>query len=321
MQLNREELLKAYQGMCLIREFDDAVHYEFAADAMPGFVHLYVGEEASAMGICMNLNEKDTIASTHRGHGHCIAKGCDVTDMMKELYGKKDGICGGKGGSMHIADLSKGMLGANGIVGGGPPIVLGAALTYKTKKMNNVSVGFFGDGASNQGSISESMNMASVLKLPAIFVCEDNGYAESTAREYAVGGKILDRGKAFGLDSHEVDGDNFFEVYEAAKHVIDNARNGKGPALLHIKTSKVYGHFEGDAISYRTKEENERIKNDEDPLKIFKKKVIDAGLLELTQLENIENESKSKIKKAIQESKDAAFPNPNDLLTDVYIKY
>ena len=222
---------------------------------------------------------------------------------------------------MHIADLSKGMLGANGIVGGGPPIVLGAALTYKTKKMNNVSVGFFGDGASNQGSISESMNMASVLKLPAIFVCEDNGYAESTAREYAVGGKILDRGKAFGLDSHEVDGDNFFEVYEAAKHVIDNARNGKGPALLHIKTSKVYGHFEGDAISYRTKEENERIKNDEDPLKIFKKKVIDAGLLELTQLENIENESKSKIKKAIQESKDAAFPNQNDLLTDVYIKY
>ena len=143
MQLNREDLLKAYSGMCLIREFDEAVHVEFEAGNLPGFVHLYVGEEASAMGICMHLNDKDTIASTHRGHGHCIAKGCDISEMMKELFGKKDGICGGKGGSMHIADLSKGMLGANGIVGGGPPLVCGAALTYKTKKSNNVSVGFF----------------------------------------------------------------------------------------------------------------------------------------------------------------------------------
>ena len=165
------------------------------------------------------------------------------------------------------------------------------------------------------------MNMAAVLKLPAIFVCEDNGYAESTASEYAVGGKILDRGKAFGLDSHEVDGDNFFEVYEISKHVIENARNGKGPALLHIKTSKVYGHFEGDAISYRTKEENERIKNDEDPLKIFKMKVTEAGLLELEQLEKIESEAKSRIKTAIDESKKAEFPTSKDLLTDVYIKY
>ena len=222
---------------------------------------------------------------------------------------------------MHIADLSKGMLGANGIVGGGPPIVLGAALTYKTKKTGNVSVGFFGDGASNQGSISESMNMATVLQLPAIFVCEDNGFAESTAKEYAVGGSILDRGKAFGLDSHEVDGNDFFAVHEAAKHVIDNARNGKGPALLHIKTSKVYGHFEGDAISYRTKEENEKIKNEEDPLKIFKKKVTESGLLELSQLEKLESDAKEQVKIAVEESKKADFPTEKDLLTDVYIKY
>ena len=157
-----------------------------------------------------HLNDQDTIASTHRGHGHCIAKGCDITEMMKELFGKKDGICGGKGGSMHIADLSKGMLGANGIVGGGPPLVCGAALTYKTKKTNNVSVGFFGDGASNQGSISESMNMASVLNLPAIFVCEDNGFAESTSSSYAVGGTLVERAKGFGLDSYKVDGTKFF---------------------------------------------------------------------------------------------------------------
>jgi len=321
MQLNREDLLKAYSGMCLMREFDEAVHVEFAAGNLPGFVHLYVGEEASAMGICMHLNDGDTIASTHRGHGHCIAKGCDITGMMKELFGKKEGICGGKGGSMHIADLSKGMLGANGIVGGGPPIVCGAALTYKTKKTNNVSVGFFGDGASNQGSISESMNMASVLKLPAIFVCEDNGFAESTASSYAVGGTLIDRAKGFGLKSYKVDGTNFFEVYETFKEIVEKVRSGDGPAFLHVVTNRVYGHFEGDAQTYKTKEETESIRNDKDPLKIFKKKVVDSGLLDSKQLDDIESEMKSIVDKSVVESKSADFPSEKDLLTDVYVKY
>ena len=321
MQLNREDLLKAYSGMCLIREFDEAVHVEFEAGNLPGFVHLYVGEEASAMGICMHLNDQDTIASTHRGHGHCIAKGCDINEMMKELFGKKDGICGGKGGSMHIADLSKGMLGANGIVGGGPPLVCGAALTYKTKKSNNVSVGFFGDGASNQGSISESMNMASVLNLPAIFVCEDNGFAESTSSSYAVGGILVERAKGFGLDSYKVDGTNFFEVYNIFKEIIDNVRSGKGPAFLHVVTNRVYGHFEGDAQTYKTKEENENIRNNKDPIKIFKKKVVESGLLDIQQLNEIENEMKSKVEKSILDSKSADFPTEKDLLTDVYVKY
>ena len=321
MQLNREDLLKAYSGMCLMREFDEAVHVEFAAGNLPGFVHLYVGEEASAMGICMHLNDGDTIASTHRGHGHCIAKGCDITGMMKELFGKKEGICGGKGGSMHIADLSKGMLGANGIVGGGPPIVCGAALTYKTKKTNNVSVGFFGDGASNQGSISESMNMASVLKLPAIFVCEDNGFAESTASSYAVGGTLIDRAKGFGLKSYKVDGTNFFEVYETFKEIVEKVRSGDGPAFLHVGTNRVYGHFEGDAQTYKTKEETESIRNDKDPLKIFKKKVVDSGLLDSKQLDDIESEMKSIVDKSVVESKSADFPSEKDLLTDVYVKY
>ena len=321
MQLNREDLLKAYSGMCLMREFDEAVHVEFAAGNLPGFVHLYVGEEASAMGICMHLNDGDIIASTHRGHGHCIAKGCDITGMMKELFGKKEGICGGKGGSMHIADLSKGMLGANGIVGGGPPIVCGAALTYKTKKTNNVSVGFFGDGASNQGSISESMNMASVLKLPAIFVCEDNGFAESTASSYAVGGTLIDRAKGFGLKSYKVDGTNFFEVYETFKEIVEKVRAGDGPAFLHVVTNRVYGHFEGDAQTYKTKEETESIRNDKDPLKIFKKKVVDSGLLDSKQLDDIESEMKSIVDKSVVESKSADFPSEKDLLTDVYVKY
>ena len=321
MQLNRDDLLKAYSGMCLIREFDEAVHVEFEAGNLPGFVHLYVGEEASAMGICMHLNDQDTIASTHRGHGHCIAKGCDINEMMKELFGKKDGICGGKGGSMHIADLSKGMLGANGIVGGGPPLVCGAALTYKTKKSNNVSVGFFGDGASNQGSISESMNMASVLNLPAIFVCEDNGFAESTSSSYAVGGILVERAKGFGLDSYKVDGTNFFEVYNTFKEIIDNVRSGKGPAFLHVVTNRVYGHFEGDAQTYKTKEENENIRNNKDPIKIFKKKVVESGLLDIQQLDEIQNEMQSKVKKSILDSKSADFPTEKDLLTDVYVKY
>ena len=321
MQLSRADLLRAYKGMSLIREFDEAVHEEFAKGSLPGFVHLYVGEEASAMGVCMNLEDVDTIASNHRGHGHCIAKGCDITIMMKELYGKKDGICGGKGGSMHIADLSKGMLGANGIVGGGTPLILGAALTYKTKKMPNVSVGFFGDGASNQGSIAESMNMASVLNLPAVFVCEDNGFAESTGSSYGVAGSLVERGNAFGLRTAKVDGTDFFAVYETAKEIIDSSRNGEGPALIHVETNRVYGHFEGDAITYRTDEEAEDIKMNKDPLKIFKAKVTEAGLLEKSQLEEIDKESKKKIKQAIIESKEAAFPKEADLLTDVYINY
>ncbi len=178
MQLNRDDLLRAYRTMRAIREFEERVHIEFGTGAIPGFVHLYAGEEASAVGVCMHLTDKDKIASTHRGHGHCIAKGCDIPGMMKEIFGRKDGLCGGKGGSMHIADLSKGMLGANGIVGGGPPLICGAGLTAKVLGTGGVAIAFLGDGASNQGTTLESYNLASVWKLPAIFVIEDNGYAE-----------------------------------------------------------------------------------------------------------------------------------------------
>ena len=170
MQLSRQELAHAYRAMRMIREFEERVHLEFATGEIPGFVHLYAGEEASAVGVCVQLSDKDNIASTHRGHGHCIAKGCDVRAMMKEIYGRKEGLCGGKGGSMHIADLSKGMLGANGIVGGGPPLICGAALSAKVLGTGGVAVSFLGDGASNQGTTLESYNLAGVWKLPAIFV-------------------------------------------------------------------------------------------------------------------------------------------------------
>jgi len=321
VQLNRIDLKKAFTGMSLIREFEDSVHVEFASGILPGFVHLYAGEESSAMGVCMNLNDQDTIASTHRGHGHCIAKGCDVKTMMKELFGKKDGICGGKGGSMHIADLTKGMLGANGIVGGGPPLVCGSALTFKTKKTGNVSVCFLGDGASNQGTTAESLNLASILKLPAIFVVEDNGYAEATSSEYSVGGNIVDRGKAYGLHAEKVDGNDFFAVYQATKEAVERAKKGDGPTLLHNKVNRIYGHYEGDALTYRLGEETDDIKKNKDPIKIFKKKVIESGLLNISELTDIENKVKNEIKEAIQEAKDAAYPTEKDLLTDVYVNY
>ncbi len=251
MQLNREQLLQAYRQMRTIRVFEERVHDEFATGEIPGFAHLYAGEEASAVGMALNLDNRDHIASTHRGHGHCIAKGCDVKAMMAEIYGRADGLCGGKGGSMHIADLDAGMMGANGIVGGGPPLICGAALTAKTLGTGGVAVAFIGDGASNQGTTLESYNLAKVWNLPAIFVVEDNGYAESTASAYAVAGTQTVRAAGFGLPAREVDGHDLFAVHEAAREAVDRARDGDGPSFLHIRLNRYFGHFEGDAMTYR----------------------------------------------------------------------
>jgi acetoin:2,6-dichlorophenolindophenol oxidoreductase subunit alpha len=251
MQHSRQFLLESYRSMATIRRFEDCVHDEFAAGKIPGFVHLYAGEEASAVGFCSQLSARDVIASTHRGHGHCIAKGCDVTAMMKEIFGRRDGLCGGKGGSMHIADLAKGMMGANGIVGGGPPLICGAALTAKYLKTGGVAVAFVGDGGSNQGTTLESYNLARVWQLPVIFVVEDNGYAESTASAWSVGGSQVGRAAGFGMPGYEVDGFDFFAVYDVAREAIERARDGGGPSLIHVKLMRYYGHFEGDAMTYR----------------------------------------------------------------------
>ncbi|MDH3913940.1 MAG: thiamine pyrophosphate-dependent dehydrogenase E1 component subunit alpha [Rhodospirillales bacterium] len=321
LQLSRDDLVQAYIRMRTIREFEERVHTEFAGGAIPGFVHLYAGEEASAVGVCMNLEDKDYIASTHRGHGHCIAKGCDVEAMMKEIYGRRDGSCGGKGGSMHIADLSKGMMGANGIVGGGPPLVCGAALSAKTLKTGGVAVAFVGDGGSNQGTTLESYNLANVWNLPVVFVVEDNGYAESTASAWSVGGSQLKRAEAFGMPGREVDGHDFFAVYEAAKEAIDRARAGDGPSLLHVKLNRYYGHFEGDAMTYRADGEVEALRETVDSLAAFRTRVTETGLLEGRQLDDIDREVAASIGQAVTAAMSAKAPSEEDLLTDVYVSY
>jgi acetoin:2,6-dichlorophenolindophenol oxidoreductase subunit alpha len=321
MQLSRQELIRAYRTMRLIRDFEEGLHREFATGEIPGFVHLYAGEEASAVGVCMHLTEKDNIASTHRGHGHCIAKGCEVGAMMKEIYSRKDGLCGGKGGSMHIADLSKGMLGANGIVGGGPPLICGAALSAKVLKTDGVAVAFFGDGASNQGTTLESLNLAVVWKLPAIFVCEDNGYAEATSSRYAVGGNQVERARGFGIPAEQVDGFDFFAVNEAARTAIERARAGEGPSFIHVSFSRYYGHFEGDGMTYRGPGEVDELRSTRDCLKTFRARVTDAALLSGDELDAIDQEAADEIERAVRNAKSAALPTDADLLTDAYVSY
>ncbi len=321
MQMNREDLLKSYSTMRTIRDFEERVHEEFASGDIPGFVHLYAGEEASAVGVCSHLENRDVIASTHRGHGHCIAKGCDTREMMLELYGRGEGLCGGKGGSMHIADIEKGMLGANGIVGAGPPLICGAALTAKYKKTGGVAVAFFGDGGSNQGTTLESYNLAKVWNLPVIFVVEDNGYAEATSSSYAVAGDQLDRATGFGMPSARVDGHDYFAVREAAGEMIERARTGGGPSLLHVMLDRFFGHFEGDAMTYRAEGEVQNIRDNKDCLKIFRKRVTEAGLLTDEQLDKIDTDVMAHINACIDESKTASPPSLSTLTTDVYISY
>jgi pyruvate dehydrogenase E1 component alpha subunit len=321
LQLSRNDLIAVYRRMRLIREFEDAVHHEFAAGSIPGFVHLYAGEEASGVGVCMHLDDRDAIASTHRGHGHCIAKGCDPEAMMKEIFGKKDGLCGGKGGSMHIADLSKGMLGANGIVGAGGPLACGAALTAKTLKTGGVAVAFYGDGASNQGAILESYNLAKVWNLPVVFVAEDNGYAETTASSWSVAGSQTGRATGFGLPTKLVNGFDFFEVYETAGEMIERARNGGGPSLLHVKLGRFYGHFEGDAMTYRPDHEVPHLRANSDPIALFRQRIVEASLIKADELDEIDRTVSSDMARIVADAKAAPVPTEADLLTDVYVRY
>ena len=323
MDLNQDQLLQAYETMKTIREFEERVHVEFATGEMPGFVHLYAGEEASATGVCMHPNDRDYIASTHRGHGHCIAKGVEVKGMMAELYGRTTGTCFGKGGSMHIADLDKGMMGANGIVGGGPPLVCGAALSAKTLGTGGVAVAFLGDGASNQGTTLESLNLATVWRLPCIFVVENNGYAEATASKWSVSlsGNACDRAAGFGMPGFEVDGHDFFEVYEAMGEAVDRARRGGGPTLLESKLDRFFGHFEGDAQTYRGKDEVKILRETKDCLVKFRNYVTDSGMIDEAQLESIDKSVLQLIDEAVNEAKAAPKPSESDLLTDVYVSY
>ncbi len=322
MQLSHAALIKAYRDMVTIRRFEERVQEEFSKGGIPGFVHLYAGQEASAVGVCAHLGPKDYIASTHRGHGHSIAKGCDVTGMMLELFARKDGLCGGKGGSMHIADLDQGMLGANGIVGGGPPLVVGAALTAKTLGTGNVALCFTGDGGSNQGTTFEALNMAVVLRLPAIFVFENNGYGEYTGAGYAVGSRdIAGRAAGFGMPAVKVNGDDFFAVHEATRDAVERARGGGGPSAIEVDTCRFYGHHSGDAQLYRGKEEVRRLRAERDCLQHFRRRVGEVGLLETAELDAVDQEVAALIDQAVATARAAAPPDPGALLTDVYVSY
>lgn len=320
--LSVEDLLDAYRTMKTIREFEDRVHVEFAKGGIPGFVHLYAGEEASATGVGMQLRDDDRIASNHRGHGHCIAKGVEVKGMMAEIYGKKTGTCHGKGGSMHIADLDMGMMGANGIVGGGPPLACGAALAHKMKKTGGLAVVFCGDGASNQGTTFEAMNLAAVWKLPLVFVFENNGYAEATASKFSVACKdIAMRAPGFGMPGRIVDGHDFFAVHEAFAEAAERARNGDGPSLIEHKLDRFFGHFEGDNQNYRPKDEVKRLREDICCIKRFAAAVTSEHGVTPAQLAAIDAEVAQLVDDAVAFAESSPDPAPADLLTDVYIKY
>lgn len=318
--LDKKKMLFAYRAMKTIREFEERLHVDFARGDIPGFVHLYAGEEATAVGIMMHLHDKDRIASTHRGHGHCIAKGVDVKAMMAEIYGKSTGSCSGKGGSMHIADLSKGMMGANGILGAGAPLVCGAALAAQKLGHDGVGITFFGDGASNQGTVLESMNLAAIWNLPVIFVVENNGYAEATSVDYATAtDSYVDRATGFGMPGVTINGLDFFAVYEAAGEIIKSARKGAGPTLLECKNVRFFGHFEGDAQTYKAPGENEENRANNDCIKIFRKNTIEAGVLTDAELDVIDQEVATLIDEAVEEAIAAPLPAPAELTSDVYV--
>jgi len=321
-ELTKDQLLDAYRVMRTIRDFEERLHTEFATGEIPGFVHLYAGEEAIAAGVMAHLRDDDFVASTHRGHGHAIAKGCDVKGMMAEIYGKSTGICHGKGGSMHIADLSKGMLGANGIVGGGPPLVCGVGLKAKVTKTDQVGVSFTGDGGSNQGTFLESLNLAASWHLPCVFVVENNGYAESTSSNYHQSGiDVAKRADGFGLPGITIDGFDFFAVHEAAGEAIARARNGGGPTLLECKVMRYFGHFEGDQQTYRGDGEVDALRRDRDCLNAFRRRMTEAGILEAEELTEIDEATKRLMDEAVREAKAAPDPTPADVLTDVYVRY
>jgi TPP-dependent pyruvate/acetoin dehydrogenase alpha subunit len=321
-ELTKDQLLEAYRVMRTIREFEERLHTEFATGEIPGFVHLYAGEEAIAAGVCAHLGPEDYVASTHRGHGHSIAKGCDVAAMMAEIYGKRDGICHGKGGSMHIADLSKGMLGANGIVGGGPPLVCGVGLTAKVTGSDQVAVSFTGDGGSNQGTFLESLNLAAAWHLPVVFVVENNGYAESTSPNFHQNGvDLIKRADGFGLPGISVDGFDFFAVHEAAGEAIARARSGGGASLIECKGMRYFGHFEGDQQTYRAPGEVDALRRTRDCLAAFSRRVTEAGLVDEDDLAAIDASVAQLIDDAVAQAKAAADPTPDEVLTDVYLSY
>ncbi len=317
-ELSAETLLDLHAAMTTIRMFERRMAREFRRGDMPGFVHSYAGQEAVAVGVCAHLTDDDVIASTHRGHGHCLAKGCSITGMFAELYGRETGLCRGRGGSMHIADFERGMLGANAIVGGGIGLATGGALAAQVRGTDHVAVSFFGDGAANQGVLYECLNYAALWKLPVIYVCENNGWAESTPADYSMGDRTMaGRAAAFGMPAERVDASDVRNVHRAAGAAVARARAGDGPSLIEAMTPRIDGHFVGDPDEYRSDEERAEAAR-RDPLERLRTELLADATLAPEDIEALEAQIQAELDAAIEAAKAAPMPDPADVAEHVY---
>jgi TPP-dependent pyruvate/acetoin dehydrogenase alpha subunit len=322
-EIGKDKLLKMYRTMQTIRQFEERLRDLFKEGKVPGFVHVSIGEEASPTGVCAALTDKDYITSTHRGHGHLIAKGGNLKPMMAEIFGKSTGYCKGKGGSMHIADFSIGILGANGIVGAGLPIATGAGLSAKMRKSGQVAVCFFGDGASNEGTFHESLNIASSWKLPVVYVCENNLYGEFTAGKDVTSVKdIADRARGHDMPGIIVNGNDVTEVYETAVQAVERARRGEGPSLIECKTYRWEGHVVGEEAflgkrAYRPAAEIEEWKK-RCPLVAFESRFASREMFTRAELDAIKAEVKREIDEAVTFAQESPLPNPEEALEDMF---
>jgi TPP-dependent pyruvate/acetoin dehydrogenase alpha subunit len=320
MTKHNEEYLDFYRTMVTIRQFETMAGELFAAGKIPGFIHLSVGQEASSVGVCSCLRADDYLTTTHRGHGHIIAKGGDLKKMAAELFGKKTGYCKGKGGSMHIADFSIGILGANGVVAGGLPIIAGAGFSIKMRRTDQVAVCFFGDGASNRGPVHEVMNMASVWKLPIIFVIENNQYASTTPRQDACSiDDICIRAAGYNMPGAAVDGNDVLQVREATMQAVERARKGEGPSLIENKTYRIKGHFEGDPQKYRTAAEVKDWQEHKDPIKRFADLLSRQNILTPDLDRQIKDEAAARLEAALAFAESSPYPAPHEALEDLFV--
>jgi len=315
-----EKKVALFEKMVLIRVFEERVAELFAQQLIPGFVHLSIGQEASTVGSCAALRSDDYIVSTHRGHAHILAKGADPKYMMAESLGKKTGYCKGKGGSMHIADFSKNILGANGVVGGGFPIIIGAGFSIKLRKTDQVGMVFFGDGASNRGTFHEACNMAAVFKLPIVFVCENNMYAStSPASKMVAGGTIAGRAHAYGIPGVITDGSNVLAVAEVVQEAVDRARNGDGPSIVETETYRYKGHFEGDKQKYRSQDEIQNYRLTRDPIDRFERILLEEGILTTAAIKNIWAAAQARVDEAVRFGLESPLPEPEEALDDLFV--
>jgi TPP-dependent pyruvate/acetoin dehydrogenase alpha subunit len=319
VKTTKQDKLDMLGKMLLVRAFEEKAGELFQRNLIPGFIHLSIGQEASSVGTCSVLRPDDYVASTHRGHGHMIAKGADPKLMFAELLGKAAGYCKGKGGSMHIADFSLGILGANGVVAGGFPIVVGAGLSIKLRKTDQVAIVFFGDGAANRGTFHEAANMAAIWKLPVIFVCENNLYASTTPASYSLaGGTVAGRSCAYGIPGHTVDGNEILEVRKAVGEAVESARSGQGPSIVENKTYRYRGHFEGDPQLYRSPDEIEGFRKKEDPILAFAGRLKKEKVLTDKAEEEMRNEVARIIDEAVRYAQAAPLPRPEEALEDLF---